>query len=165
VATGRTGGAAAGAPGGATAWVGTEAACRAGAAGVTGRGAGGRGGAGFSGAAAADGAADSGAAAELAAGAGVWAAGVWGRAGSGVDRLDSPSRRTANTALQTLQRARTPATGTLAGSTRYTVAQFGQVTFISSPQGFSRELAPDRSSPFVLWRRSTTKTEPGSVLA
>jgi hypothetical protein len=40
------------------------------------------------------------------------------------------SRRTANTALQTLQRARTPASGTFIGSTRYTVAQFGQVTFI-----------------------------------
>jgi hypothetical protein len=41
------------------------------------------------------------------------------------------SRRTANTALHTVQRARTPASGTFAGSTRYTVAQFGQVTFIS----------------------------------
>jgi hypothetical protein len=40
------------------------------------------------------------------------------------------SRRTANTALHTVQRARTPASGTFTGSTRYTVAQFGQVTFI-----------------------------------
>ena len=40
------------------------------------------------------------------------------------------SRRTANTALQTVQRARTPASGTFTGSTRYTVAQFGQETFI-----------------------------------
>ena len=40
------------------------------------------------------------------------------------------SRRTANTALHTVQRARTPASGTFTGSTRYTVAQLGQVTFI-----------------------------------
>ena len=42
-----------------------------------------------------------------------------------------PSRCTPNTALQTEQRARTPASGTLAGSTRNTVAQLGQVTFIA----------------------------------
>jgi hypothetical protein len=40
------------------------------------------------------------------------------------------SCRTANTALHTVQRARTPDWGTFTGSTRYTVAQLGQVTFI-----------------------------------
>ncbi|MFL5492376.1 MAG: hypothetical protein ACJ8AV_13215 [Gemmatimonadales bacterium] len=39
-------------------------------------------------------------------------------AGRGGDCTSSPSRFTANTALQTLQRARTPPSGTLAGSTR-----------------------------------------------
>jgi hypothetical protein len=43
-----------------------------------------------------------------------------------------PSRCTPNTAPQTEQRARTPASGTLAGSTRNTVAQLGHVTFIGS---------------------------------
>src|SRR5690348_13183192 len=38
---------------------------------------------------------------------------------------------TGKTALHTAQRARTPPTGTLAGSTRYTVSHDGQVTFIS----------------------------------
>jgi hypothetical protein len=87
--------------------------------------------------------------------------------GAGLDLAGSasPSRRTANTALHTLHRARTPAAGTLAGSIRYTVAQFGQVTFMSSPQGFSREAGPGRSSPLVPCRRSTTKTDPGSVFA
>jgi hypothetical protein len=77
----------------------------------------------------------------------------------------SPSRLTANTALHTLHLARTPVAGTFAGSTRYIVAQLGQLTFISSPQAFSREFGPGRSSPFDPCRRSTTKTEPGSVFA
>jgi len=38
--------------------------------------------------------------------------------GRGGDSTSSPSRLTAKTALQTLQRARTPPSGTLAGSTR-----------------------------------------------
>lgn len=38
--------------------------------------------------------------------------------GRGGDCTSSPSRLTAKTALQTLQRARTPPSGTLAGSTR-----------------------------------------------
>jgi len=38
--------------------------------------------------------------------------------GRGGDGISSPSRLTAKTALQTLQRARTPPSGTLAGSTR-----------------------------------------------
>jgi hypothetical protein len=64
---------------------------------------------------------------------------------------------TGKTALHTLQRARTPAAGTLAGSTRKTVSHVGQVTFTrcypSPPLG--------RGS----WRRSTTNTEPGCVFA
>src|SRR5258705_352815 len=45
----------------------------------------------------------------------------------------APSTLTAKTLLQTLQRARTPPAGTLAGSTRYTVSHDGQVTFTRSP--------------------------------
>jgi hypothetical protein len=37
------------------------------------------------------------------------------------------------TVAQTWHRALTPPAGTLAGSTRYTVAQDGQVTFMQSP--------------------------------
>jgi len=44
---------------------------------------------------------------------------------------------TAKTVLQTVQRARTPPAGTLVGSTRYTVAHDGQVTFtLRSPRGY-----------------------------
>lgn len=77
--------------------------------------------------------------------AGLGAAGACGAGGGGVGGVGAdggaagaalagwaslPSRCTPNTALQTEQRARTPASGTLAGSTRNTVAQLGQVTFI-----------------------------------
>src|SRR5436309_14366317 len=49
-----------------------------------------------------------------------------GRAGGIAPALPAP---TAKTVLQTVQRVRTPAAGTLAGSTRYTVSHDGQVTF------------------------------------
>jgi hypothetical protein len=86
----------------------------------------------------------------MAAGSGTGAAAIGGRgarvgAGGGGDAgvsagTDaSASRRTAKTAAQTAHRARTPASGTFAGSTRYTVAQFGQVTFIYS----SSSLVPE----------------------
>jgi hypothetical protein len=53
------------------------------------------------------------------AGRGVSAGLVSGRGDSfAAGRVGSVSRRTANTALHTAQRARTPAPGTLAGSTR-----------------------------------------------
>jgi hypothetical protein len=62
---------------------------------------------------------------------------------------------TAKTPRHTEQRAHTPPAGTLDGSTRKTVEQVGQVTFMrQSP-----------SSRPCSWRRSTTKTDPGSVLA
>src|SRR5882672_7269538 len=46
----------------------------------------------------------------------------------------APSELTAKTLLQTLQRARKPPAGTLAGSTRYTVSHDGQVTFTPRPR-------------------------------
>lgn len=48
-----------------------------------------------------------------------------------------PLPETGKTAAHTLQRARTPAVGTLAGSTRYVVAQVGQTTFIQRPSVLS----------------------------
>ncbi len=68
-----------------------------------------------------------GAAGSGAAGAGA-AATVGGVTGAGgAPRVSAPTR---NTARQTEHRARTPPAGTLAGSTRKTVEQLGQVTFI-----------------------------------
>src|SRR2546430_1876673 len=67
---------------------------------------------------------------------------------------------TGNTLLHTAQRARTPPGGTLAGSTRYTVSHDGQVTFTLR----SRYRGPPSSSSGS-WRRSTTNTDPGWVLA
>ena len=63
---------------------------------------------------------------------GVDGAARWGPAWVAADTADgaTESWRTANTALHTVQRARTPDWGTFTGSTRYTVAQLGQVTFI-----------------------------------
>src|SRR6266550_623716 len=49
--------------------------------------------------------------------------------GGGAAAAPAPSELTAKTLLQTLQRARRPPAGTLAGSTRYTVSHDGQVTF------------------------------------
>src|SRR6266480_464083 len=59
-----------------------------------------------------------------AAGAGRDAAG-----GAAATGAPAPSGLIANTLLQTLQRARKPPAGTLAGSTRYTVSHEGHVTF------------------------------------
>ena len=68
-----------------------------------------------------------------------------------------PSRRTSSVAAQTVQRARTPSLGTFAGSTRNTVRQDGQRTFMFP--------SPFYGSGSASVRRSTTNTEPGSVLA
>ncbi len=70
------------------------------------------------------------------------------------------ARRTQNTPLQTEHRARTPAAGTLAGSTRKTVWQEVQVAFM-----VGNLYRLPRGSSFRVCRRSTTNTEPGSVLA
>src|SRR6266550_1850265 len=67
-------------------------------------------------------------------------AGDAGRAGAkggraiGAAAAPAPSELTAKTLLQTLQRARRPPAGTLAGSTRYTVSHDGQVTFTPRPR-------------------------------
>jgi hypothetical protein len=55
--------------------------------------------------------------------------------GAGEDTVAGAARDfdTGNTPLHTWQRARTPPAGILAGSTRYTVSQDGQVTFMRSP--------------------------------
>src|SRR5206468_4289211 len=57
--------------------------------------------------------------------------GAGARVGDGVATAGAPapSGLMANTLLHTLQRARKPPAGTLAGSTRYTVSHEGQVTF------------------------------------
>ena len=73
---------------------------------------------------------ETGAAATGAEGGGVGGAGAGGGAATAA-ASGLPSRCTPKTALHTEQRARTPASGTLAGSTRNTVAQLGQVTFIA----------------------------------
>ncbi|MEO8199371.1 MAG: hypothetical protein ABI679_02510 [Gemmatimonadota bacterium] len=52
---------------------------------------------------------------------------------TGTETRASPGEDTWKTAAQTRQRARTPRSGTLAGSTRYTVLQLGQVTFMRLP--------------------------------
>src|SRR5438552_14682699 len=100
-----------------------------GAAGGAGRaagagGAGGPGGAGGAGRGATNGPDKRGGAAGV--GVGGPGAGGRGRAGGIAPALPAP---TAKTVLQTVQRVRTPAAGTLAGSTRYTVSHDGQVTF------------------------------------
>jgi hypothetical protein len=79
-------------------------------------------------------------------------------------RARSP-RVTGKMPEQTLQRARTPAAGTFAGSTRYTVVQEGQVTFMRPPQRGSPGRRFPGSSDSDCWRRSITKTDPGRVLA
>jgi hypothetical protein len=64
---------------------------------------------------------------------GVGSGGAWvGRAGAATSRAAAavPGGGTWKMAAQTRQRARTPRSGTLAGSTRYTVLQLGQVTFM-----------------------------------
>ena len=80
-------------------------------------------------------------------------------AGAGA-AVSAPDADTGNTLLHTAQRARTPPAGTLAGSTRYTVSHDGQVTFTLR----SRYRGPPSSSSGS-WRRSTTNTDPGWVLA
>src|SRR6266576_6242973 len=72
----------------------------------------------------------------------------------------APSGLTAKTLLQTVQRARRPPAGTLAGFTRYTVSHDGQVTFT-----LYASLSPLSSPPSRSWRRSTTKTDPACVFA
>jgi hypothetical protein len=92
-------------------------------------------------------------------------AGTGARAGAGVRTsagpgAAAPSVLTAKTLLHTLQRARTPPAGTLAGSTRYTVSHDGQVTFTRSLY------SPLPGSPGSgSWRRSTTNTDPACVFA
>src|SRR5436190_7369902 len=75
------------------------------------------------------GAAIGGAAGGAARGGGGGAGGAGGAAAA-----PAPSELTAKTLLQTLQRARRPPAGTLAGSTRYTVSHDGQVTFTPRPR-------------------------------
>lgn len=78
-----------------------------------------------------------------------------GGVGVGCAIADSPeSRRTGKTVAHTEQRARTPRSGTLAGSTRKTVEQLGQRTFMVRSSG--RRYAPMSSSPPGPRRRSTT---------
>lgn len=78
-----------------------------------------------------------------------------GAATTGAGAATDSAIPTGKTPRQTEQRARTPPAGTLAGSTRKTVEQVGHVTFMrQSP-----------SSRTGSWRRSTTNTDPGSVLA
>src|SRR5438445_12576528 len=81
------------------------------------------------------------------AGVGGLSAGGTCRAGGVAVALAAP---TAKTVLQTLQRARTPAAGTLAGSTRYTVSHDGQVTFTpTAPLALSRVVVQLRVVPAV----------------
>ena len=78
-----------------------------------------------------------------------------GAATAGAGTGAAAATPTAKIPRHTEQRASTPPAGTFAGSTRKTVEQVGQVTFM-------------RQSPSSCpgsWRRSTTKTDPGSVLA
>jgi len=63
----------------------------------------------------------------------ITARGVIRGCGLGVATERSPGGATNNTAPQTAQRARTPCTGTLAGSTRNTERHSPQVTFTSAP--------------------------------
>jgi hypothetical protein len=74
---------------------------------------------------------------------------------AGAEATAASATPTANTPRHTEHRARTPPAGTFAGSTRKTVEQVGQVTFMDQSP----------SSRTGSWRRSTTKTDPGSVLA
>src|SRR6266550_3622546 len=60
---------------------------------------------------------------------GVRGGGARGTGGAAATGAPAPSGLIANTLLQTLQRARKPPAGTLAGSTRYTVSHEGHVTF------------------------------------
>src|SRR6266550_3023971 len=149
---------------------GGAAAGGAGGAGRAGGGAG-AGGAGGGGAAAARAAAgmagrDGGGAAIDGAGGGAARSGAAG--GGGAARgggatgaaAPAPSGLTAKTLLQTVQRARRPPAGTLAGFTRYTVSHDGQVTFT-----LYASLSPLSSPPSRSWRRSTTKTDPACVFA
>src|SRR5258707_507539 len=86
-------------------------------------------GAGGGGAGAGRGAATGGAGGAIARGAGAGAGAGAGRGGGAGAGAPAPSGLTANTLVQTLQRARRPPAGILAGSTRYTVSHDGQVTF------------------------------------
>jgi hypothetical protein len=86
--------------------------------------------------------------------------------------LRAPLRVTANVALQRAQRARTPAAGTRAGSTRNTVSQLGQRMFIAPskplthlrwPASGHRILRhptggrPRRQNRAVSWRTSSSR--------
>src|SRR6266550_827446 len=143
------GGAAAGGAGGAG---------RAGGAGGAGRlgGAAGRAIAGRDG----DGAAIDGAGAGAARGGAAGGGGAARGGGATGAAAPAPSGLTAKTLLQTVQRARRPPAGTLAGFTRYTVSHDGQVTFT-----LYASLSPLSSPPSRSWRRSTTKTDPACVFA
>ncbi|HTR21016.1 MAG TPA: hypothetical protein VMH88_09200 [Gemmatimonadales bacterium] len=66
---------------------------------------------------------------EIGGGAGAGGGAAMGTAAPTPATASAGSGLTLITWLQTAQRARTPAAGTLAGSTRYTVSQDGQVTF------------------------------------
>ena len=66
------------------------------------------------------------------------AVGAVGAVGAGGAALADGLPSTGKTVLHTLQRARTPPAGTLAGSTRYTVSHDGQVTFMCCSLGVGR---------------------------
>src|SRR5690606_11816821 len=103
--------------------------------------------------------------------------GTWGAAGGGggadteAGAGAESGRRTAISPPHTEQRARTPRSGTLAGSTRNTVAHCGQVTFIGSLTGFahrghwgrcgSRDRRaggrPRTPNPAATWRNSSSR--------
>jgi hypothetical protein len=95
-----------------------------------------------------------------------------GAACAGAAPLRAPLRVTANVALQRAQRARTPAAGTRAGSTRNTVSQLGQRMFIAPskplthlrwPVSGHRILRhptggrPRRQNRAVSWRTSSSR--------
>src|SRR6266850_758893 len=95
-----------------------------------GTGAGGDGAGAGRGAATGGGGAGGGAGGAGGAGAGAGAGRGGGGGGGAGAGAPAPSGLTANTLVQTLQRARRPPAGTLAGSTRYTDSHDGQVTFM-----------------------------------
>src|SRR6266545_1495447 len=147
---GRGGGAGAGGGGGGVAVAGGRAS--GGATGIAGRPigrAGAAGGAGGAGGAIAGRGGGGAAGTARAAGGGGGGAGARGGAGGGADATGvaaapAPSGLTANTLLQTLQRARRPLAGTFAGSTRYTVSHDGHVTFTLRSLRFLRLPDPGR---------------------
>src|SRR5439155_20956891 len=85
-----------------------------------------------------------------------------GAGGGAAAAAPAPSGLTAKTLLHTLQRARRPPAGTLAGSTRYTVSHDGHVTFTPRCLRFLRLRDPGRGAdrpqtpiPPASWRSSS----------